>query len=91
MSGGERARLWSLLTVALLVAPDDALVLRSSDDALHVVDTTSAVAHSGLLRNLVSDVGDGNPVPVPQTAGSDLEPIVDFINTVAVDEVGIQR
>lgn len=89
---GNRGRLVALASFVIVSALSGGrvgmLTLRSGDGAVHIVPISRAIAHSGLLSDLVDCVGDnaGN-VSLSNIARAELEAVVDFINTTAVADV----
>lgn len=64
----------------------------SRDNVDHVVDTSAAVAHSGHLHGLIASAGHDQSgttavVVLPTVADAELSTIVEFINSIAVDQV----
>ncbi|XXQ30079.1 SKP1 component POZ domain-containing protein [Plasmodiophora brassicae] len=78
-----------VIIIGLLCNGIDSVVLRSSDGVLHRINTSTAVAQSQVLHHLISDVGESDdPVPVPNVANVELEPIVEYMNNVTDDKTG---
>lgn len=76
---------FSLPVIALLAGLLEAVTLRSSDAVDHIVDTSAATAHCGLLNNLVAGPGQFNStVPLPTIANAELKTIVEFIDSFPV-------
>lgn len=77
---------FSLPVIALLAGLLEAVTLRSSDAVDHIVDTSAATAHCGLLNNLVAGPGQFNStVPLPTNiANAELKTIVEFIDSFPV-------
>ncbi|SPQ92924.1 unnamed protein product (mitochondrion) [Plasmodiophora brassicae] len=96
MATDNRIRLGTVLLsytplVALFGAVIDAVTLRSCDGVDYIVNTTSAIAHSEVLRNLCDDLNlhqcdDAVCVPLPAITSTELQLIAEFINRFAVHE-----
>lgn len=97
MANDNRIRLGTVLLsytplIALFGAVIDAVTLRSCDGVDYIVNTTSAIAHSEVLRNLCDDLNlhqcdDAVCVPLPAITSTELQLIAEFINRFAVHEV----
>ncbi|CEO98803.1 Ankyrin repeat domain-containing protein [Plasmodiophora brassicae] len=85
--------LHTLLLVALIADIAGAVThVISRDNVDHVVDTSAAVAHSGHLHGLIASAGHDQSgttavVVLPTVADAELSTIVEFINSIAVDQV----
>ncbi|XXQ32266.1 Ankyrin repeat domain-containing protein [Plasmodiophora brassicae] len=79
-----------LVAILLVSGAVHALTLRSGDGVDIEVDSSSAVAHSGLLRMYLVDIGgeDRVPVPMPAIASRELQLLAGFMNATAVGNVG---
>ncbi|XXQ39460.1 SKP1 component POZ domain-containing protein [Plasmodiophora brassicae] len=99
MSTSDRVRfsgasLTPLVLVALRCDLVVALILRSSDGVERVVNASAAVGHSPVLGHLVindstGDLDDHATVRVHGVASPELDLLVDFIKTVAVQDVDV--
>lgn len=80
----------SLVVIAVGVGVVDALGLRSGDNVTRIVNASAAVEHSQvLLKALIDADGDGGTITLPNVASSELEQIVEFMNTVPHHEVNV--
>lgn len=74
--------------VALLNGLGDAITLRSSDAVDYMVNTTLAVEHSLVLKNLISDLGEcDDPIPLVNIGSADCDLLVEFMNISSVNQV----
>lgn len=84
-----RARVVDPVTAALeQVALVDAVTIRCLDASL-VVKTWAAVAHSELLKGTI--VKSRGAILLPNMPSAELKPIVEFIDTVALNDVRLHR
>lgn len=88
--GCLRAVVWTAgILIAIRSGLADRVILLSSEGDQHIVNTSAAVGHSGLLNQLISRPcrGGDDIIPLPHVGSAELGPIAGFINSVPLHKV----